>query len=139
MERRKYIPCFLLLLLLAGAAITAQGQLSRYNRAKQQFEGLWHSRSSDMYMRFFFDADDTTYVTVNEWKGRHKGTSIDAYKVFIEGDKLVFPEDRTEHRHPRCEMQLAGQRLLCRCRSLLAEPAGPFTENEYYTRVKTKR
>lgn len=92
-----------------------------------------------MYMRFFFDTDDTTYVTVNEWKGRRKDAGIDAYKVFIEGDKLVFPEDRTEHRHPYCEMQLTGQRLRCRCRSMLAEPDGPFTEAGYYTRVRTKR
>lgn len=108
-----------------------------FEQAKKKFEGTWYCKKENSYLQFFFE-DDTTvsYVTVNQWIGRWKqNTSIDAFKVFIENDKLVFPEDKQEHVHPYCDMQVVNNRLMFRCKGFLVNK-DQFQPSSYYVRTR---
>ena len=85
--------------------------------AKKQYAGTWVNKKAKRYLRFFFDVE-VIYVTVNDWTGnpdRNKSQSMDAYKAFIKGGKLVLPADSTDHRSPYCEIRIQNGKLEYQC------------------------
>ena len=114
--------CSLIFMLLfalscfAGKVANAQTKAA-VAVAKKQYAGTWVNKKAKRYLRFFFDAE-VAYVTVNDWTGnrdRNKSGSIDAYKAFIQGGKLVLPADSTEHRCPYCEIRIQNGKLEYQC------------------------
>lgn len=108
-----------------------------FEKVKKKFEGTWYCKKENSYLQFFFE-DDThlPYVTVNQWIGPwRQNSSIDAFKVFIKNDRLVFPEDRKEHLHSYCDMQIVNNKLIFRCKGFLTDK-DQFQAPSYYVRAR---
>ena len=100
--------------------------------AKALFEGAWLNKKTDRHITIFIEEDG--YVTINDWTGRKKGASIDAYKAYITKKKLIMPAD-TDHHAPYSEILISGKTLV-----YLTESTGPndekLIEKELFVRSK---
>lgn len=96
-------------------------------RAKQLYEGDWVNKESRRHLRITFEPEG--YATVNDWVGKFEAASVDAYKAFLEGGKLILPEDKEEHIAPYCELLVKNNVLQYRCKNL-------FPDNNAFTKGK---
>ncbi len=90
---------------------------SEFINAKNLYEGTWVNKKTKRFIAFYFD-DDVKYVTINDWTGnsnRDKNNSIDAYKVFIKGNKLIIPAENSDHHAPYCEIEILDGKLIYKC------------------------
>ncbi len=103
--------------LLAGNLCFSQATDS-VQEAKKAFEGTWYCRQEKRFIRITFEKGEN-YATVNEWMSggntRIREEDMDVYKVFIEGNKLVFPADNKEHRASYCEFAIVDKKLIQSC------------------------
>ncbi|RFZ94025.1 hypothetical protein D0C36_00225 [Mucilaginibacter conchicola] len=110
--------CFILLVCFFATPASAQTK-AEIKASKKLFEGNWANKKLQRHLSISFDAADN-YATINDWHGKwsQDNNTIDAYKAFIEHDKLVMPEDKTDLRAPYCEIIRKGSTLLYRCRGM---------------------
>lgn len=82
--------------------------------AKKLFNGDWVNKKAKRHLSVSFDFPE--YVLINDWHGKwsQDNNTIDAYKAFIQKDKLVMPEDKTDLRSPYSEIVKKGNALLYR-------------------------
>jgi hypothetical protein len=104
-------------------------------RAKKLFDGYWVNKKSHRHLTISFEVQD--YATINDWQGKMDDDNhgIDAYKAFVNNDKLVMPEDKTDLRSPYCEIVRKGKVLLYRCREMNSN-SKRFVEEIVFTREK---
>ena len=89
--------------------------------AKKIYGGSWVNKKAKRHLTISFDFGD--YATINDWHGKwsQDNNTIDAYKAFVNQQKLVMPEDKTDLRSPYCEIVKQGSALLYRCRGMDAK------------------
>lgn len=129
--KKLYIILFTCLFAIPALAQTK----AEIKASRKLFEGNWSNKKLQRHLSIFFDAED--YATINDWHGKwsQDNNTIDAYKAFIQHDKLVMPEDKTDLRSPYCEIVRKGNTLLYRCRSMFGK-GKRFVDEVIFTREK---
>jgi len=122
---RKSIFMLIAVIFIVHSNINAQtkAQIAHF---KKKYHGTWVNKKDKRYLRFFFD-EDAGYITINDWTGnldRNKSNTIDAYKAFIKGNKLIIPAEHNDHHSPYCEIEIVNKKLFYRC-----NPPLNFTDN----------
>lgn len=102
----------ILLLTLALMSACACAEPIDEARLKDLARHTWYDRADDRYIMIIPDKEYGD-ITINAWSGNPE-YSIDAYRVYLENGRLVFPEDISHHA-PRCEMILKGRQLIEVC------------------------
>jgi hypothetical protein len=103
--------------------------------AKKLFEGNWINKKAKRHLSISFDYND--YVLINDWHGKFSSdnNTVDAYKAFIEKEKLVMPEEKEDLRAPYCEILRKGNALLYRCKGM-GPTAKVFIDEVWFVREK---
>ncbi|MFA6246586.1 MAG: hypothetical protein WC615_06575 [Mucilaginibacter sp.] len=125
---------FLLTVILTNRNAYAQTKADiRY--AKRLFEGNWINKKAKRHLSISFDYND--YVLINDWHGKFSSdnNTIDAYKAFIEKEKLVMPEEKEDLHAPYCEILRKGNALLYRCKGM-GPTAKVFIDEIWFVREK---
>jgi hypothetical protein len=120
--------------LLSQINVFAQTK-AELKKAKKLFGGYWVNKKAQRHLSISFDVQD--YATINDWHGKMSddNNTIDAYKAFVENDKLVMPEDKTDLRSPYCEIIRKGNVILYRCREMESS-SKKFVEETIFIREK---
>lgn len=80
------------------------------------YEGTWYNRKEKRYISINYD-DEVNYVTINDWiKGERDGA--DAYKAFIEGEKLILYAENDDHHALYFEIEMVNVKLIYRCNKM---------------------
>lgn len=109
------------LLILFSNSCLSQASNS-IHKIKKEFEGTWYCKKDKRYIKITFE-EGVSYATINEWVGAGNGNTndndMDAYRVFIKDNKLIFPADNSEHRTSYCEWSRQAKKLIETCNGRL--------------------
>lgn len=134
MINRLSIACLFFCFAISTLNASAQTKTGK-SRSKKLFSGYWVNKKANRHLSISYDEAD--YALINDWHGKWsaENNTLDAYKAFIEKDKLVMPEDRTDLRSPYCEIIKQGDNLLFRCRGFESKSKA-FAEHYVFVREK---
>lgn len=96
-------------LLMYAACPGAAQTMAEIKHAKTLFEGAWINKKDRRHLTISIENDG--YITINDWVGKWKGQSVDAYKAFIRKGKLIIPAD-TDHHGPYSELYRIGNTMV---------------------------
>lgn len=105
-----------LLIIFISYHVNAQTK-AEIKQAKKLYDATWINKKDNRYLTFYFDSE-VSYVTVNDWTGSsdpNKSKSLDAYKAYIKGNKLILPAENSDHHSPYCEIEIINKKLIYRC------------------------
>ena len=103
---------------------------------KKKYSGTWVNKKTKDYLEFYFE-DEIDYVTVNEWTGsshKNKSKTLDAYKAYIKGDKLIILAEKDDHHRQYCEISISNKKLNFECNGALNFTNNKLIQDEYYNR-----
>lgn len=120
--------------MLATTDASAQTK-AEIRASKRMFGGRWVNKKTKRHLIIVFGAEG--YAELNDWSDPINGnsSSVDAYKAWIKGGKLVMPESKTDLRSPYCEIFKKGNALIYRCMSMFRKD-NSFVESERFVREK---
>jgi hypothetical protein len=130
----KSVPAILILLQLFSLTAFSQTKALLSN-SKKLYEGNWVNRKNQRHLSIAYDK--AGYAEINDWHGKYTqdNNTIDVYKAWIEKNKLIMPESKTDLRCPYCEIVRNGNSLLYRCRGMFTKDKR-FIENILFVREK---
>lgn len=111
---------FNILCLLVSSLLQAQTP-GEIEHSKKLFSATWVNKKEKRYIEFFYDSE-VSYVTVNDWTGNSnpaKSKSLDAYKAWIKGSKLILTAENADHHAPYCEIEILNKKLVFSCNGML--------------------
>lgn len=123
---KKSILLFFAILLFAHYNVNGQTK-PEMEHLKKTYSGTWVNKKDKRYLQIYFD-EEVDYVTINDWTGslsRNKSKTLDAYKAFIKGDKLIMPSENDDHHCPYCEITVVNEKLIYECNGI-----SNFTNNK---------
>lgn len=130
---RKFILLIFAIFIFANNHLYGQTN-SEIELAKKNYSGTWVNKKTKHYIEFFFD-DEIDYVIVNEWTGsshKNRSKTLDAYKVYIKGDKLIIPSENDDHHSQYCEISISNKKLNFECNGALNFTDNKLIHDEYY-------
>ena len=113
--------CFHILLTILFALICNHSYAQQKNQNfefERKFEGSWYNKTTKRHISISFEKG-IDYATINDWIAVPKAGEIDAYKAYIENDKLILYAENEDHHAPYCEMEIKNQKLIYRCNGAL--------------------
>jgi|GEM_PF-4309368 len=133
---RKCIFLFFAIFIFAHYKVNGQTK-AEIEHSKKIYSGTWVNKKTKHYIEFYFEAE-IDYVTLNEWTGsssKNKSKTLDAYKVYIKGDKFIIPSENDDHHRQYCEISISNKKLNFEYNGALNFTDNKLTKNEYYNRT----
>lgn len=117
----------LLLFLTFSQTMSAQ--------TERPFIGEWFEKRTGRHLRVVF-IKEWKMVEISDWQGDYYAPKamVDMYKARIQKNKLIMAEDRTEHRGPYAELQIAKVKLIYRWKAY-QHAGGAFADSAVFVRV----
>lgn len=135
-----------LLQLIIFIFLCASSYAQNYSSLKKTFEGEWICKETGRHLTISFE--DSSYIIINDWKGKNRRKNADAYSATIENGKLILPRDTEEHKALYCELSAAENKLHYRCENYIVGSKNEnsatgntihqFANDIIFLRVKTK-
>lgn len=97
--------------------------------AMSKFRGEWHNTKGKNVLYISYDTD-VAYATINN-DPKDKRYSIDVYKAFPKGNKLIMPADNNEHHCSYSEMSIENNKLIIRTNDPLDDTTQYIKPNKH--------
>jgi len=108
---------------------------------ENMYSGTWVNKKTKRYLQFSFDKE-VDYITINEWTGsldKSKSETLDAYKAYIHGEKLIMPAENGDHHSHYCEISIANKKLVYACNGNLNFTDNQLVKDKYATQTLFKK